>query len=128
MGSRLRFEFRNCPPANVHEYAMNAAERAETAIGQGKFWEMHDFLSEHQETLEEHDVALAYAELLRLDVERFELEIAGHVHQRRIKEDFRGGVRSGVNETPTFFVNGVRHDGPAKAIAILTALGPAIEL
>lgn len=89
---------------------------------------MHDFLYEHQETLGDHNMSLAYAELLGLDVERFELEISGHVHQPRIMEDFRGGVRSGVNGTPTFFVNGIRHDGPAKALALLTLLRPAIEL
>jgi len=67
-------------------------------------------------------VALGYAKKLGLDTQRFEHETSQHVHQKRIKDDFMGGVRSGVNGTPTFYVNGVRHDGPAEADAIVKSL------
>ena len=125
LGSELLFVFRNFPLTNVHEFAMNAAETAEAAAAQGKFWEMHDFLYEHQDTLGDPSIALGYAKKLGLDTRRFEREIAGHVYQKRIKEDFNGGVRSGVNGTPTFYANGVRHDGDAVAKALLKSLTPA---
>jgi len=110
LGSELRFVFRNFPLTNMHEHAMKAAETAEAASAQGKFWPMHDFLYEHQATLGDHSVALGHAKKLGLDTPRFEREIAQHVYQKHIKDDFMGGVRSGVNGTPTFYVNGVRHD------------------
>ncbi len=101
---------------------MNAAETAEAAYGQGKFWPMHDFLYEHQATLGNSSVAIGYAKKLGLDTQRFEHEIAQHVYQKRIKDDFMGGVRSGINGTPTFYVNGVRHDEDAIAKALIDAL------
>jgi len=122
LGSKLRFVFRNFPLTNVHEFAMVAAETSEAAGVQGKFWEMHDFLYEHQRTLGDYSVALAHAKKLGLDTQKFEREISQHVYQKRIKDDFIGGVRSGVNGTPTFYVNGVRHDGPAEADAIVKSL------
>jgi len=122
LGSELRFVFRNFPLTNIHEHAMNAAETAEAASTQGKFWPMHDFLYEHQVTLGDPGVAIGYAKKLGLDTQRFEREIAQHVYQKRIKDDFMGGVRSGVNGTPTFYVNGVRHDGDAVAKALIEAL------
>jgi protein-disulfide isomerase len=122
LSSELRFVFRNFPLTNMHEHAMNAAETAEAASAQGKFWPMHDFLYEHQATLGDPSVALGYAKKLGLDSQRLEREIAQHVYQKRIKDDFMGGVRSGVNGTPTFYVNGVRHDGDAVAKALFEAL------
>ena len=101
---------------------MNAAETAEAASVQGKFWPMHDFLYEHQTTLGDPSVALGYARELGLNDQKFEREISQHVYQKRIKDDFMGGVRSGVNGTPTFYVNGVRHDGDAIAKALIEAL------
>ena len=122
LGSKLRFVFRNFPLTNVHEFARVAAETAEAANVQGKFWEMHDFLYEHQRTLGDHSVALGYAKKLGLDTQKFDREISQHVYEKRIKDDFMGGVRSGVNGTPTFYANGVRHDGPAEAEAIIESL------
>ena len=122
LGSELRFVFRNFPLTNIHEHAMNAAETAEAAAAQGKFWPMHGFLYEHQGTLGDHSVAFGYSKKLGLDTQRFEREIAQHVYQKRIKGDFMGGVRSGVNGTPTFYVNGVRHDEDAVAKALIEAL------
>jgi protein-disulfide isomerase len=122
LDSELRFVFRNFPLTNVHEFAMTAAETAEAAGAQGRLWPMHDFLYEHQETLGDPNVALGYAKKLGIDTQRFVREIAQHVYQKRIKDDFMGGVRSGVNGTPTFYVNGVRHDGEAVASALVEAL------
>lgn len=122
LGAKLRFVFRNFPLTNIHEFAMNAAETAEAASSQGKFWPLHDFLYEHQATLGDQSVALAYAEKLGLDTQRFEREIAQHVNQKRIRNDFMGGVKSGVNGTPTFYVNGTRHDGDTIAKALVDAL------
>src|SRR5438477_10354671 len=122
LGSKLRFVFRNLPLTNVHEFAQVAAETAEAASAQGKFWEMHDFLYEHQRTLGDQSVALGYAKKIGLDTQKLDREISQHVYQKRIKEDFMGGVRSGVNGTPTFYANGVRHDGPAEAEAIIESL------
>ncbi len=122
LGSELRFVFRNFPLTNMHEHAMNAAETAEAASAQGKFWPMHDFLYEHQATLGDPSVAVGYAKKLGLNTQRFEREITQHMYQKRIKDDFMGGVRSGVNGTPTFYVNGVRHDEDAVAKALIEAL------
>ena len=122
LGSELRFVFRNFPLTNIHEHAMNAAEIAEAASAQGKFWPMHDFLYEHQATLWDSSIAIGHAKKLGLDTQRLEREITQHAYQKRIKDDFMGGVRSGVNGTPTFYVNGVRHDEDAVAKALIEAL------
>jgi protein-disulfide isomerase len=110
MGDRLRFVFRNFPIATSHPHAEQAAEAAEAAAGQDRFWEMHDLLYENQQRLRDQDLR-AYAETQGLDLERFDKELADHVHAARVQEDFMNGVRSGVNGTPTFFINGHRHDG-----------------
>ncbi len=122
LGPRLKFVFRNFPLTRLHEYALNAAETAEAAAAQGKFWEMHDFLYEHQATLGDPSVALGYVKKLGMNTQRFERELNEHSHQARVKEDFDGGIRSGVNGTPTFYVNGVRHDGPTTSRELVRAL------
>ncbi len=109
MGDALRFVFRNFPITTSHPHAEHAAEAAEAADAQGQFWPMHDLLYENQQRLELENL-LAYAERLELDIERFERELAENVYAARVHEDFMSGVRSGVNGTPTFYVNGVRHD------------------
>jgi protein-disulfide isomerase len=121
MGDRLRFVFRNFPIATSHPHAEHAAEAAEAAAGQDRFWEMHDLLYENQQRLRDQDLR-AYAETLGLDLERFDKELAEHVHAARVQEDFMSGVRSGVNGTPTFFINGHRHDGPYDLEPLLAAL------
>jgi formate-nitrite transporter family protein len=110
LGSRLRFVFRNFPLAEMHPHARHAAEAAEAAAAQGKFWEMHDVIYEHQEALEDADL-VRYATLLELDAERVARELEAGTYTKRVRDDFRSGVRSGVNGTPTFFVNGERYDG-----------------
>jgi protein-disulfide isomerase len=121
MGERLRFVFRNFPISTSHPHAEQAAEAAEAANAQGKFWEMHDLLYERQQNLTNEDLH-RYAEELGLDVERFDKEMAEHVQAQRVHEDFMSGVRSGVNGTPTFYINGVRHDDSYETDVLRDAL------
>jgi protein-disulfide isomerase len=121
MGERLRFVFRNFPITTSHPHAERAAEAAEAAGAQGKFWPMHDLLYENQRRLLDQDLR-AYGEQLELDLERFGRELAEHVHAERVREDFMGGVRSGVNGTPTFYIDGVRHDDSYDVETLLAAL------
>jgi protein-disulfide isomerase len=109
LGSRLRFVFRNFPLKEIHPHAEHAAEAAEAAAVQGKFWEMHDTIFEHQRGLDDRHL-LEYAAGLALDDGRVQRELASHMHAARVREDFLSGIRSGVNGTPTFFINGIRHD------------------
>ena len=125
MGDRLRFAFRNFPISTSHPHAEHAAEAAEAAAAQGRFWEMHDLLYERQQDLADGDLH-AYAEELGLDVRRFDDELAAHVYAPRIHDDFMSGVRSGVNGTPTFYVNGVRHDDSYELDVLLDALERAV--
>ena len=112
LGKKLRFGFRNFPLTQAHPYALVAAEAAEAAALQGKFWEMHDFIYEHQEELEP-DLLPAWAEELGLDLGDFGTAIRGGGITNRIKDDRLSGIHSGVNGTPCFFINGTRYDGPA---------------
>jgi protein-disulfide isomerase len=121
MEDELAFVFRHFPLSNVHVHAWKAAEAAEAAGAQGAFWEMHDILFTHQEALDE-PALVRYARALDLDVPRFIMELEEDVYSTRVHEDFRSGILSGVNGTPTFFVNGVRHDGRWDAESLLRAL------
>jgi len=110
MGDNLRFVFRNFPLAEAHPHARHAAESAEAAGAQGKFWEMHDILFQNQDALEDEDLIM-YAARIGIDFQRVSQELAAGTYTRKVRDDFRGGVRSGVNGTPTFFINGIRFDG-----------------
>lgn len=121
LGDRLRLVFRHFPISTVHPNAQLAGEAAEAAAAQGRFWEMHDLLFQHQEGLDEERL-LQYAADLGLDVEQFQRELKEHVHADRVREDFLSGVRSGVNGTPTLFINGVRYDGPWDLESLLEAI------
>ena len=125
LGDQVCFVFRNFPLAEAHPHAEEAAEAAEAAAAQGKFWEMHDLLYENQDALEPEDL-VQYARALKLEPPRFVLEMREHLYVERVREDFRSGVRSGVNGTPTFFINGVRHDGPFDLRSLLTAIEEAV--
>jgi protein-disulfide isomerase len=109
-GSELRFVFRHLPLVDVHEHAQLAAEAAEAAHTQGRFWEMHDLLFAHQDALRPSDLRQLAAEL-GLDVERFSEELRTRRHAPRIARDVDGADQSGVAGTPTFFINGRRHHG-----------------
>jgi len=121
LGDRLCFAFRNFPLANSHPHAMHAAEAAEAAGVQGRFWEMHDVLFENQKALDDENLA-QYAVALGMDADRLMREVAAGEYSPRIHQDFVTGARGGVNGTPTFFVNGVRYDGEINAKALLAAL------
>ena len=124
LGDQMRFVFRNFPLAEAHPHAEHAAEAAEAAGAQGKFWEMHDLLYENQDALEDEDL-VRYARALHLDVPRFVKEMESGAYLERVREDFRSGVRSGVNGTPSFFINGARHDGPFDLASLLAAIEEA---
>jgi protein-disulfide isomerase len=109
LGDQMRFVFRNFPLRDSHPHAEHAAEAAESAGAQGSFWEMHDTLYENQEQLADSDL-LRYAKELGLDAGRVARDLENGTYAKHVREDFRSGVRSGVNGTPTFFVNGVRYD------------------
>jgi len=121
MGGRLRYVFRQFPIGSSHPHAQMAAEAAESAGAQGKFWEMHDYLLEHQGALDEAHL-IEYAEELELDVGRFENDLKEHTYADKVREDFKSGVRSGVNGTPTFFINGTRYDGPWDLESLIEAI------
>ncbi|MGD9890420.1 MAG: DsbA family protein [Dehalococcoidia bacterium] len=121
LGERLRFVFRNFPLTQGHPHAQHAAEATEAAATQGRFWEMHDHLFEHQRALDD-DHLLRYADALGLDIATFRREMTEHRHAERVREDLLSGVRSSVNGTPTFFINGVRHDGPYDRDTLLAAI------
>jgi protein-disulfide isomerase len=121
MGKGLRFVFRNFPITTSHPYAEQAAEAAEAAATQGRFWQMHDLLYENQRRLGDQDLR-AYAERLELDLNVFDRELTEHVHAARVHDDFMSGVRSGVNGTPTFYINGARHDDSYEIETLLAAL------
>ena len=121
LGDLLCFAFRNFPLANVHPHAEHAAEAAEAAGSQGKFWQMHDVLFEHQQALEDKDL-VAYAAAIELDVPLFIQEMTEHRYADRVREDFLSGVRGGVKGTPTFFINGARYQGPLDLRSLLSAM------
>jgi len=127
LGKQLRFVFRNFPLAEAHPHAQIAAQAAEAAGAQGRFWEMHDMIFEHQDALEVKDL-LGYAASLGLDAEQIARDLEAGTYVKRVKEDFRSGVKSGVNGTPTFFVNGARYDGSwANEKAFIGALRDAAQ-
>jgi protein-disulfide isomerase len=106
-GEQLRVAFRHFPLTTIHPHAQSAAEAAEAAGAQGQFWDMHNVLFENQLSLEEEDL-FEYAADIDLDMDRFSLDMAEHRHVERIRADVLSGARSGVNGTPTFFINNVR--------------------
>jgi protein-disulfide isomerase len=110
LGKKLRFVFRNMPLKEVHPHAELAAEAAEAAAAQGKFWEMHDALYENQDRLGPALVAELAANL-ELDVARFAADLREGRFRPRVRADFMSGVKSGVAGTPTFYIDGARWNG-----------------
>jgi protein-disulfide isomerase len=107
--SSLRIVFRQYPLSGVHPHAQQAAEAAEAAGAQGKYWEMHALLFEQQQGLRTKDL-LRYAEQLTLDIDRFRRELKNGTHKERVRADFLAGVQNGVRGTPGLFLNGIRYD------------------
>lgn len=126
--SSLRFVFRNFPITNWHPQAEWAAETAEAAAAQGKFWEIHDFLYENQRSMGNEAFFATYETKLKLDSARIAREVAKGTYSSRIEEDYMSGVRSGVNGTPTFFINGVRYDGAPDFGPMVSTLKEALKV
>ena len=124
LGDRLRLVFRNFPLATIHPHAQNAAEAAEAAGSQRLFWQMHDALFEHQTQLTDRHLRV-YASQSGLDMDRFNREMAAHAWAHAVREHFLGGVRSGINRTPAFFINGVRHMGLIDVLSLRRAIEDA---
>jgi protein-disulfide isomerase len=124
LGDRLRFVFRHFPIASNHPHAAHAAEMAEAAAERGKFWEMHDLLYENQGALEDADL-VGYAASLGIDPAWAASALQSGTFAERVRASFLSGVRSGVNGTPTFFINGARHEGPWDEASLLEALANA---
>ncbi len=121
LGDRLCYSFRNFPLTRSHLQSFLAAEAAEAAGAQGRYWPMHGLLFENQDALGLVQLQ-SYAALIGLDLDQFESDLQEHRMAERVRADFRNGIRSGVNGTPTFFVNGFRYDGPHTFDALLQAL------
>ncbi|HLM79473.1 MAG TPA: DsbA family protein [Terriglobales bacterium] len=125
-GKRLRLVFRNFPLSEMHPHAEAAAEVAEFAGAQGKFWEMHDRLFENQPRLGEA-LFLDLGEKLKLSTTALRQALEQGAFEARVRADFKGGVRSGVNGTPTFFINGHRHDGSFEFETLVSAIHRAMD-
>ena len=110
LGKKLRFAFRNFPLAEIHPDAMNAAVAAEAAALQDKFWQMHDMIYENQQQLD-IEALFFYAKAIGLDLETFKRDIQKDELVSKVEADFESGVRSGVNGTPTFFIQGEKYEG-----------------
>ncbi len=124
LANRLRVIFRHFPQNSVHPQAGVAAQAAESAAAQGKFWEMHEMLFQHQADLAEKDFT-HFALSLGLEVYRFQSDMEREIFAPRVAEDFRSGLRSGVEATPTFFINGARYAGPLEYESLREALESA---
>lgn len=121
MGNKLKFVFRNFPLSEPHPDAFKAAVAAEAAALQNKFWEMHDIIYENQERLDWKALNF-YAEKIGLDAGRFQEDIKINKVTVKVEDDFESGVRSGVNGTPSFFINGEKYDGDWEEYELLQYL------
>jgi protein-disulfide isomerase len=125
-GDSLSFVFRNFPLTQMHPYAESAAETAEFAGAHGKFWQMHDLLFENQDRLD-GQLLLELAQQLHFAPALLIEALESKKFEARVKADVSSGVRSGVNGTPTFFINGQRHDGPYGFDSLLAAIDSVLE-
>jgi protein-disulfide isomerase len=125
-GAKLRFVFRNFPIPEAHPQALSAAQVAEFAAVHAKFWQMHDLLYENQADLG-LELYLALAEKLELSVAAMQNALEQGSYRQRIEADVLGGERSGVNGTPTFFINGKRHGASYEYDVLATALNRALQ-
>jgi protein-disulfide isomerase len=108
-GEKVYFVFRNFPLREIHPHAQHAAEAAEAAAAQDKFWQMHDYLFEHQKALDDHRL-VEYAQEVGLNIDKFKKEMSGHIYAPMINKSLKSGIDSGVEGTPTFFINGERYE------------------
>jgi protein-disulfide isomerase len=126
MPAEVRFVFRHFPVRQAHPQAPHAAEAAEAAGAQGKFWDMHDYLFEHQRHLGDADL-LRYGAEIGLNTDRYYDELMREVYASRVSADLLSGMRSGVTATPTFFINGARQTGSVRFGALLVAVQAAAQ-
>jgi protein-disulfide isomerase len=129
-GEQLSLTFRHFPMREVHPHGQHAAEVAEAAGSQGMFWEMHDALLANQNALDDPSL-LRYAADLGLDPARIERELADRVHYQRVEDDRSGGLASGVNGTPTFYIDGLRYEGSVglrQMLAVIRERHPDVEV
>jgi formate-nitrite transporter family protein len=124
MPAEVRFVFRHFPVRQEHPQALHAAEAAEAAGAQGKFWDMHDYLFEHQRHLGDTDL-LRYGAEIGLNTDRYDDELMREVYASRVSADLLSGMRSGVTATPTFFISGARQAGPIRFETLLIAVQAA---
>jgi len=125
VGDTVLFAYRHFPLSQIHRHATLAAQAAEAAADQDRFWEMHRMLFEHQKALEPDDLN-SYAKAIGLDVGRFAQDLRRQVNLPKVRSDFLSGVRSGVTGTPTFFINEEQFNTPwDDPIALVTALAQA---
>lgn len=124
--ARVRLVFRHFPLREVHPYAELAAEAAEAAGAQQKFWQMHNLLFEHQLHLKANSLR-QYAGKVELDLERYDHDMRDHIYLQRVQEHIDSGIRSGVRATPTFFVNDVMHDISFGLQPLQTAIDAALR-
>jgi protein-disulfide isomerase len=120
-GEKLRFVFRDFPLSQIHPNAESAAEVSEFAASKGKYWEMHDLLFENYDQLGD-DLYRELAADLSLDGDELAAALEAETFTEHVRHDFSGGVRSGVNGTPTFFINGQRHNGPFDYESLVKAI------
>jgi protein-disulfide isomerase len=128
----LRFVFRHFPMTEIHPFAQTAAEAAEFGGAHGRFWEMHDGLFDNQDSLNDGSLALplifALAEAAGLAAAELRDALARGDYIPKIRSDFLSGIRSGVNGTPTFFINGRRHDGTYAYDDLASAIAAALPV
>ncbi|MBX9258458.1 DsbA family protein [Desmonostoc muscorum CCALA 125] len=121
IGHKLYFAFRHFPQPQIYPQSQKAAEVAEIAAEQGKFWQMHDTLFKCQNLLN-NGYLVEYAHQLGLNVPQFLRDMANHIYADRVAEDFQSAIRSGVNSTPAFFINNVRYQNEWNIESLLEAL------
>ena len=120
-GNELKFVFRNFPLRKIHPNAFDAAMATEAAGVQHKFWEMHDLVFENQKFLNRENI-FQFARQISLDLERFQEDMQQKKLADKIEKDFETGLRSGVNRTPTFFINGEKYEGSYNRDELFQAL------
>jgi protein-disulfide isomerase len=125
-GGSIKFVFRNFPLRQSHPHAAMAAEAAEAAGAQGKYWEMYELLFENQDALDEASLE-KYAKKLNLNLDEFRAQLKKRTYSKRVSDDFKSGVKSGVNGTPAFFINDIRYDGSWDLQSLKEALQKAID-
>jgi formate-nitrite transporter family protein len=125
LGDNLRFVYRHFPTVRTHPHSLRAAEAAEAASAQGKFWGMHDQLFTHQQALEDHDLS-RYARRINLDVERFAHDLSANTFLKQIEADYNQSLfDEHVTGTPTLYLNGARYSGATDAESLLNAIKEA---